>query len=145
MTMHDKVRIRQTHPNLWRQIMTLSISCVLLAVNFWYSNPTFNPFGISKNIVGVVFVLLGVWLFIVLNVFKNLRMVRLGSATSFVVIVVWGAMNTQQWFAGNASLQNPILYGTIATFNFFLLIEPPVNPAAHIDLILNDLPQDLEK
>lgn len=128
MRRHDRVQIRNTHPGLYHSIMTLSVMSIALAVNFWTSNPTFNPYGIPKNLVGVVFVLLGVSQFIFLNVFRDLRKVRLGLAVSLGFMLFWGLSNTQQFFAGNASLQLPILYVAIAVLHIPLLIESPVNP-----------------
>lgn len=125
---HDRVRIRLTHPGLFHSLMTLSVMHLGLAVNFWISNPTFNPYGISKNIIGVVFFLLGVSQQVFLNVFRNLRMVRIGLAASLTFMFFWGLSNTQQFFAGNASLQLPILYLALAVLQIPLLIESPVNP-----------------
>lgn len=123
-----RVRIRVTHPALYRSIMVLSLMSVALAVNFWRSNPTFNPLGIPKNLIGLVFAVLGVYQFIVLNVFHNLARVRLGLAMSLGFILFWGSINTLQFFAGNASLQLPILYIALAAIHYPLLIEAPVNP-----------------
>lgn len=125
---HDKVRIRATHPALYRSIMTLSVMNVALAVNFWTSNPTFNPYGIPKDLVGGVFFLLGATQLVALNVLHDLRKVRLGLAVSLTFILFWGVSNTQQFFAGNASLQLPILYVAVAALHLPLLIEAPVNP-----------------
>lgn len=128
MPKHNKVRIRNTHPALYRSILTLSVMSVALAVNFWTSNPTFNPLGISKNIIGGVFFALGTSQFTCLNVLHNLRMVRLLLAVSLSFMFFWGAVNSLQSFAGNASFQLPILYVALAVIHVPLLIESPVNP-----------------
>lgn len=125
---HDRVRIRATHPALYRSIQTLAIMSVLMAVNFWFSNPTFNPYGIPKNIIGAIFFLLGASQLVFLNVFRDLRKVRLGLAVSLSFMFFWGLSNAQQFLAGNASLQLPILYVTISILHIPLLVEPPVNP-----------------
>lgn len=125
---HDRVRIRATHPALYRSILILAIMSMALAVNFWFSNPTFSPLGIPKNVVGGIFVLLGVSQFVFLNVFHNLRMVRLILAVSLGWFCFWGLINTIQFFAGNASLQLPILYVFLAILHLPLLVEAPVNP-----------------
>lgn len=127
-TKHDEVRIRNTHPGLYSSIMTISITSMFLALNFWGSNPTFNPYGISKNHVGIVFFVLGASQFLFLNVFRNLRMVRRILAISFSFMGFWAFANTQQFFSGNASLQLPILYLALAVLQLFLLTEAPVNP-----------------
>lgn len=127
------MNIRNTHPGLYYSIMTLSVMSVALAVNFWISNPTFNPYGISKNLIGVVFFLLGANQLVFLNVLRDLRKVRVGLAVSLVWVLFWGISNTQQFFAGNASLQLPILYVSVAVLHFPLLVESPVNPMTQRD------------
>lgn len=125
---HEKVRIRSTHPALYRQLMILSVMSVLLAVNFWRYTPTFVPFNIPKDRVGAVFFVLGVSQFLFLNVFHQLRLVRATLAVSLSFMLFWGASNTQQAFAGNASFQLPILLITLAVLHIPLLVESPVNP-----------------
>lgn len=122
-----KLNIRLTHPNLYHSIIVLGIMSVALAFNFWLSNPTFNPWP-GKNIVGVVFLLLGVGELVFLNVTGHLRMVRLMMAASIGIMFFWGLSNTQQFFAGHASLQLPILYMALAVLQLPLLVEPPINP-----------------
>lgn len=119
-----RVKIRYTHPNLYRSIMTLSLMSLGLAVNFWTSNPTFNP--VPKDVVGVVFFLLGASQIVFLHL--NLRAVRIGMAISAFVMLFWGLTNTEQSFAGDASFQLPILYLALGVVQLFLLIESPVNP-----------------
>lgn len=133
MAKHNKVRIRNTHPALYRSILILAIMSMALAVNFWFSNPTFSPLGIPKNAVGAIFILLGVSQFLFLNVFHNLRMVRLILAVSLGWFCFWGLINTIQFFAGNASLQLPILYVFLAVLHAPLLVEPPVNTTTQRD------------
>lgn len=128
MSKHEKVRIRLTHPALYRSIMTLSIMSVGLAVNFWTSNPTFSPFDIPKDIIGGVFFALGLSQIIFLNAFHNLRMVRIGLAVSLSFMFFWGLSNAQQSLAGKASFQLPIIYVFLAILHAPLLLEPPVNP-----------------
>lgn len=125
---HERVKIRDTHPALYRSIMILAIMSTALAINFWGSNPTFNPYGIPKNVIGAVFFLLGTSQLFFLNVRHNLRMVRLMLAISLTFIIFWGVSNMQQFFAGNASLQLPILYLAVAAMHVPLLTEAPVNP-----------------
>lgn len=125
---HDGVNIRRTHPGLYHSIMTLGFMGVALAANFWGSNPTFNPYNINKNIIGAVFFLLGINQLFFLNVVRDLRMVRILLAISVGFMCFWGLSNTQQFFAGNASLQLPILYLAISALQIPLLLEAPVNP-----------------
>lgn len=122
------INLRKSHPGLYRLIMTLCIMRVLLALNFWTSTPTFNPYDIPKNWIGVIFFVLGVSQLLFLNVIRNLRMVRMVMAFSAGFMLFWGLSNTQQSFAGNASWQLPILYVALAVVQVVLLIESPVNP-----------------
>lgn len=122
------VNLRKSHPTLYHSIMTLSLMRVALALNFWFARPTFTPYGIHKNWAGAVFVVLGLMQLLFLHVFRDLRLIRFVLAASGAVILVWGLVNTQQFFAGNASLQLPILYVAIAALQIGLLLEPPLNP-----------------
>lgn len=123
----NRVDIRKTHPGLYHAIMTLGVMGVALGFNFWFSNPTFDPWP-GKNIVGVVFFLLGISKLVFLNLVRNLRMVRILMATAISFMFFWGLTNTQQFFAGNASLQLPILYMALSILQLPLLVEPPINP-----------------
>lgn len=128
MTSHGRVNIRLGNPTLYRLLMVLAVMRIALAINFWTSNPTFNPYGVPKTLVGVVFLLLGVWHLYFLNVVHNLAMVRFGSVALVFWNILWGLGNMQQSFAGNASFQLPLIYLTIAAIHYVLLLEPPVNP-----------------
>lgn len=123
-----KLVIRKSHPALYRALMVLGSGFFALALNFWLSKPTFSPYGVPKEVIGVVFFLLGSSLVVFLNVRHDLTAVRITLATSVGFMLFWGASNTQQWWAGNASLQLPILYMIISVLQFPLLIESPINP-----------------
>jgi len=125
---HSKVYIRKTHPGLYHSLMTLSVASVALGFNFWFSNPAFNPYNIPKDLVGVVFALLGVSQIVFLNLRRDLRKVRVVLATSLSWMFFWGVSNSQQSFAGDASFQLPILYVALSILQIPLLIEAPVNP-----------------
>jgi hypothetical protein len=122
------VDIRKSHPGLFHLIMVTAILMVLLAVNFWTSNPAFNPYGWSKNWIGVAFFVLGAGQLVFLNVVRDLRIVRLGLALSFAWNIVWAGANTQQIFNGNASWQLPLYILGIAAVQYRLIVEAPVNP-----------------
>ena len=108
--------------------MTLGFMGIALAFNFWFARPTFNPYGLPKEYVGVVFFLLGSSQLLFLNVFRDLRAVRLALAVSISFMFFWGASNSLQFFAGKSSLQLPILYVAISILQIPLLVEAPVNP-----------------
>lgn len=124
----QNVEIRKSHPALYRTLMTLAVMGIALGFNFWFSNPTFNPYGVPKNAIGVVFSVLGCSQIVFLNILRNLRMVRLNLAASITWMFFWGVSNAQQFLAGNASLQLPILYVTLSILQIPLLVESPVNP-----------------
>lgn len=130
---HNRLNIRKRHPGLYHSIMTLGIMGVALAFNFWFSTPTFNPYDIPKDLIGVIWFLLGMSQLIFLNVFRNLRAVRIVLAISISFMFFWGASNAQQFFNGKASLQLPILYMTIAILQIPLLVESPINPMTERD------------
>lgn len=124
---YSGVNIRKTHPALYQSIMTLGVMGIALALNFWFARPTFDPFGIPKPVVAGVFFMLGACQLVFLNVFRDLRKVRLTLAASIAVYIFWGLANGQQWVNGRASLQLPILYVTLAILQMPLLVEAPVN------------------
>jgi hypothetical protein len=124
----QRVRIRKSHPALYRALMVLGFMGLSLAVNFWFSKPTFNPYGWPKELIGTIFFVLGASQIVFLNVFRDLRMVRIALAVSISFMFFWGASNAQQFFAGKASLQLPILFITVSLLQIPLLLESPVNP-----------------
>lgn len=125
---HNRVRLQKTHPNLYHLIMILNLSNIALALNFWISHPTFNPYGINKDLIGCIFFALGSIQIVFLNFHRDLRAVRLVMAISIGFNLFWGLSNAQQSFAGKASFQLPILYITLALIRVPLMFESPVNP-----------------
>lgn len=123
-----RVKIRKTHPSLYRALMILGVMDIALAFNFWYSTPTFNPYDIPKNVIGVIFFFIGFSQVLFLNVLHDLRVVRVVLAVSVGFMFFWGASNAEQFFAGKSSLQLPILYMAISLLQIPLLTESPVNP-----------------
>lgn len=126
--LNRRISLRKTHPNLFIALNILALTSVALALNFYFSKPTFNPYGIDKEIVAAVFFILGISQLIVLTVYHNLKLVRLAVATSVGILLFWGISNTQQGFQGKASFQLPILYIALALLQIPLLIEPRTNP-----------------
>lgn len=124
----QKVEIRKSHPALYRTLMVLAFMGVALGFNFWFSKPTFNPYNVPKDVIGIIFFMLGLTQVVFLNIVRDLRMVRLNLSISVSWTFFWGISNAQQFFAGNASLQLPILYVTLSIFQIPLLMEAVVNP-----------------
>lgn len=131
---HKRVKIRTSHPGMYHSLMTAAIGEILLGFNFWWGpTPTFLPkittFVPHMNLIGTIFFALGALLIVFLNLYHDLRAVRVLLACSMGWALAWGGINTQQVIAGKASWQIPIL------FTFFVcgqllwwLIESPVNP-----------------
>lgn len=122
------VSIRKTHPNLYISLMTIAVASIALGVNLHYFTPTFRPYGISEELIGACFSVLGLSQLIFLNLYHNLKLVRLVLAMSISFMLFWGLSNTQQSFAGKASFQLPILLITLAALQIPLLVEPSTNP-----------------
>ena len=120
--------IRKRHPSLYYSVLTVGTGTVALGLNFWFSNPTFSPFGIPKNLIGCVFFAIGFTKLFYLSVIRDLRMVRILLAISISWLFFWGWANAQQFFAGNASLQLPIMFWIVSILQIPLLLEAPVNP-----------------
>lgn len=123
-----KVDLRMSNPEMYRDIMLWSIISVGFAINFWNSHPTFNPFGIPKTIVGIIFFMFGGLGLVFLNVFRDLKKIRLLIVFAFIWYFVWGIVNAQQWHEGRASLQLPIAFLGMSVAQFLILLKPPVNP-----------------
>lgn len=123
-----RINIRRTHPGLYHSIMTLGLTEIALAINFWTSTPTFNPYNISKNLIGIIFFILGAGQVLHLNFLRNLRLVRITLAASIAFTFAWGVANTQQSLAGRASWQLPIMYLALCILQIPLVIEAPINP-----------------
>lgn len=124
----DSINLRHSHPNLYRGITTFAVINIALAANFFYANPTFNPYGIDKNIVGAIFLILGISKIAFLNVYRSLKHVRLVMALEIVFMLFWGVGSTITFFTGQTSLQLFVLYVGMAVNELFLLLEPPANP-----------------
>lgn len=113
-TNRRRVSIRKSHPASWFTIMVVGAGSVAWAFNFWTSNPTFNPYSVSKNVIGVVFFALGFGQLFFLNVYQSRRMTWILVLTSIIWMSFWGFANTEQFRAGNASLQLPIAFLIVA-------------------------------
>lgn len=122
------VSIRESHPNMYKLLMIIAVMFIALAVNLYFSKPTFRPYGIQKELIATVYLILGVGKIVFLNLHHNLKMVRLIMAIATGFMLFWGVSNTQQSFAGKASFQLPILFVTLALLNLALLLEPSSNP-----------------
>lgn len=124
----EKVDIHKRHPNLYYMITVFCFLNIALGFNFYFSQPTFDPLHIHKNVIGTIFMVLGVSKLLFLNVSRNLKVLRALMAFGVGLLFFWGLANTQQFFAGKSSLQLPLLYLALSFLQFPMLIEPAVNP-----------------
>lgn len=124
------VNLRMVHPTMFRLLLWFSIAKVALAFNYWFARPTFMPYGTSKYVAGTVFIFLGVSQIVFLLLIRDLRKLRLLLALSGFTEFVWGAVNSQQFLAGKASLALPIYVVTVAIAQRIMLTDAPINPAA---------------
>lgn len=124
----NTINLRKTHPNLYRSIMTFAAVSIGLGLNFWLANPTFNPYNIQKEIVGSIFLSLGLGKVIFLNFWRNLWMVRTIMGTEVAFMMFWGVGTTITFFQGKTSLQLFCLYVGLSVFEVWLLLEPFANP-----------------
>lgn len=123
-----KVDIRKSHPSLYITIMIIAFICIGEGVNFLYSTPTFKPYGISGDLIGSIFLAIGLSKIVFLNLYRNLLLVRLTASLSSGFLLFWGITNTQQSFLGKASFQLPIFIIGLALVQLRLVLEPSVNP-----------------
>lgn len=123
-----KVDIRKSHPNLYYTIMIIAFVCIAEGFNFLFSTPTFKPYDISNDLIGSVFLILGVSKIVFLNLYRNLLLARVVVALSSGFLLFWGITNTQQFFLGKASLQLPIFIVGLALVQLRTLSEPSVQP-----------------
>lgn len=120
--------LRDTHPNLYRSMMTTGLIEFALGLNFLLTTPTFQQFGIHKNIIGTGFLLLGLAYVVFLNIYRSIRIARLLTVIGATFMVFWGVGTTETFFAGRSSLQLCILYFGLAALQVPLLLEPFLNP-----------------
>lgn len=125
----NSVSLNNTHPNLYRSLMTVAVVDVILGLNFLIFTPTFEQFNIPKNFIGVGWLSLGMISLVFLNVCRNLKAVRVTGWTGIAFALFWGIGTTQTLFEGTSSAQLFILYiGLRAGLVVPLLMEPFFNP-----------------
>lgn len=128
MNPHNQINVRFAHPFLFSLLVIYAVRFMLQAVNFWTSNPTFDPWP-GKTTVGVVWFVIGAWQLVWLFLIPHLDRVRLGSLVTVFAIALWGILNMRQSLDGKASFQLPIDLFALAAIHVRMLIEKPVNPA----------------
>lgn len=130
----NKINIRLTHPNLYRALIAFALINIGLGFNFLFTNPTFNPYMIDKTIIGCTFLVLGLLKITFLQVFRNLKILRLIMAAEVAFMMFWGIGTTITFFRGQTSLQLFVLYAGLSILETCLLLEPVVNPVSAIEI-----------
>lgn len=128
----NKKSLRLSHPNLYRTIMVFAFISIGLGLNFIFTNPTFNPYNIPKEITGTIFLILGIGKLIFLIAVFNLKMVRVVMSLEIAFMIFWGIGTSITFFQGKTSLQLFVLYVGLSLLELFLLIEPSVNPVSQV-------------
>ena len=128
MINYNQVNIRLSHPNLYRLILFFSFISIGLGLNFLFTNPTFNPYGLDKTITGSIFLTIGTIMLFFLLVQRNLKMVRAMISISVMWQIFWGIGTSITFFQGKTSLQLFVLYMGLSAIQMFTLIEPFINP-----------------
>lgn len=123
------VNLRLTHPTLYRSAITFSLISVGLGLNFILTKPTFNPYGIPKEITGAIFLALGSFKLVSVIFLKNLRFIRASMAACAGWMMLWGLGTSITFFTGQTSLQLFTLYTGITALQVFWCLEPFLNPA----------------
>lgn len=125
----NDIKLQDSHPNLYRGIMVFAFIGIALGFNFFFTNPTFQQYGIDKNIIGAIFMALGVGKIVFLNFFRSVKIVRGFMAASVGFKMFWAVGTSLTFFTGQTSLQLFILYIGLSILELFLLVEPFTNPA----------------
>jgi hypothetical protein len=121
--------LRRAHPNLFRSYLTYAVLTVALGLNFLVLNPTFEPFGIPKDVCGVVFLALGLVHLCFLTVLRKAELQRVAMAATISAMFFWAGINTAEFFRlGQTSLQLPLVFFGLAVLGLPLLVEPSTNP-----------------
>lgn len=128
LIVNGEIDIRKTHPNLYLMVMTLALTDVLLAANFYLLKPAFEVYHLSNWVWGAVFLALGISKFWFLNIHRSLRAVRMVMAFAFSFIIFFAVGTCEPWLDGAGSLQLPIMYLGMALIQVPMLLEPFIQP-----------------
>lgn len=121
--------VRITHPNLYYLLNAVALILVALGLNFLLGPPpTFEQYGIPREVIGSGFLVIGLADLVFLNVWRSLRAVRVLLIVGITYQVFWGIGTTETAFAGTSSFQLFILYVGNAVIQALLVREPFFNP-----------------
>lgn len=114
--------------------MAFAIGSIFFGLNFFFSNPTFNPYGIPYSITGAIFLVLGSSKLFAIVVMQNLKAIRVTMMLCAVWMMIWGAGTLITVYQGKTSFQNLIAFGLLAVLQRLLLREPFLNPMTRLDV-----------
>lgn len=120
--------VRKSHPNLYYSLMLYAIASVALGINFLVFTPTFLVYHLPNVVWSIVFLTLGIGKIVLLNFYRNARLLRLFLAAAVAFFLFFSVGTAEPFFEGKGSLQLPILYVMFAFLQVPLLMEPFINP-----------------
>lgn len=123
--------MRLSHPILWKQYLVYALVSLALGVNFIIATPAFMPLSTPKFPVGLPFVGCGLLLLVFLVPLKSdHNWLRRFMALTLGIFLFWaGALTVDFVRLSQTSMQLPICYIGLLAWGYFLLEEPPINPA----------------
>lgn len=128
MNGNGAVKVRLTHPSLYRTLMIYAFGFLALGVNFMVFTPTFLVYGQPNYLWGSIFLGLGGSFLCFLNCYRSLRLMRLTMTVSALYLLFFALGTTQPFLDREGSLQLPFLYLGWTGLLFLMLYEPFINP-----------------
>lgn len=108
--------------------VSFALGSIGFGLNFLFTKPTFNPYGIDYRIIGGIFLVLGSAKFAAVVFIRDLKLIRFTMAACSVYMMFWGFGTSITFFQGKTSLQLFIAFLLIVTLQWLLLLEPAINP-----------------
>jgi hypothetical protein len=128
LVVQGAIKLRLTHPNLYRTVMLFAVLSIALGLNFWILAPTFWIYDQPNALWGTIFLVLGIAKIVFLNFYRRLRAVRATMAFAVAYFLFLSVGTSQPFVEGQGSLQLPIVYLFCAVIQIPLLLEPFINP-----------------
>lgn len=137
LVVNGSINVRKTHPLIYRGVMATAILFIALGLNFLVGQdvlgllafaPTFFVWSMPNWVWAAFFLGIGLSKIVFLNLYRNLRLVRLTMAFAIAYLLFFAVGTMQPAFEGKGSLQLPLVYAYIASVLAALLLEPFINP-----------------
>lgn len=127
-----RVRLRQTHPNLFRGSLAVALVFLALGLNIVVFKPTFNQYGLNWWVSGLFALFATVQLYALWS--KRLPTLRVSQAAIVFIALFWaGALTLFTFQTHKTSLALPICFYGLAVWQLLQLIEPASNPANQVE------------